>query len=146
MKSIVSKFYPNSEVGAWLIIWPIFLGFQLVFSIFLTIFWIHFGLPQPSIASVPQCICTHPIDPMDIHLLRCVCDNKHIETHDVICDTLLPLCMMLASRWVENNYMHFPSNMFNSFRQQVDIVFTKDDICTLVDIIIVDPTWMDLLP
>jgi len=37
-------------------------------------------------------------------------------------------------------------NMFNSSRQQVNIVFTKDGICTLIDIIIVDPTWVDLLP
>jgi hypothetical protein len=40
----------------------------------------------------------------------------------------------------------FPSTMFNFAYQQVDIVFTKDGICTLADIVIVDPTQMDLLP
>jgi hypothetical protein len=39
-----------------------------------------------------------------------------------------------------------PSNTSNYSRRWVDIVFTKDGICTLVNIVIVDPTWMDLLP
>jgi hypothetical protein len=36
--------------------------------------------------------------------------------------------------------------MFNFFREQADIVFTKDGICTLVDIVIANPTWTYLLP
>jgi hypothetical protein len=32
-------------------------------------------------------VCTHPIDPMGIHLLCCVHGNKCIRTHDVICNT-----------------------------------------------------------
>ncbi len=39
-----------------------------------------------------------------------------------------------------------PWTTFNSFCRQINIVFTKDDICTLVDIVIAYPTWMDLLP
>jgi hypothetical protein len=38
-----------------------------------------------------------------------------------------------------------PSNTFNSFCQQVNIVFTKNNIHTIVDIIITHPTWMNLL-
>jgi hypothetical protein len=37
------------------------------------------------------------------------------------------------------------SNMFNSFNWQVDIVLTKNDIHTLVDIVIINPTRADLL-
>jgi hypothetical protein len=36
--------------------------------------------------------------------------------------------------------------MFNSFYWQIDIVFTKDVICTLANVVIVDPMWGDLLP
>jgi hypothetical protein len=36
--------------------------------------------------------------------------------------------------------------MFNSSHRRIDIVFTKDDICTLVDVIIANPTWADLFP
>ncbi len=39
-----------------------------------------------------------------------------------------------------------PSTTFNSSRWWVDIVLTKDDIRTLVDIVIANPTWMDLFP
>ncbi len=51
---------------------------------------------------------------------------------------------MLVSMWGENNYMLFKH--VNSFGQWVDIVFTKDGICILVYVVIVDPTWADLLP
>ncbi len=39
-----------------------------------------------------------------------------------------------------------PSTTFNSFHQQIDIVLTKDDICTIFDIIIINPTGTYLLP
>jgi hypothetical protein len=38
------------------------------------------------------------------------------------------------------------SNTFNSSHWQVDIVLTKDDIRTFVDIVIANPTQADLLP
>jgi hypothetical protein len=31
--------------------------------------------------------CTHPIDPMGIHLLHCDHDNEHIGTHDGVRNT-----------------------------------------------------------
>jgi hypothetical protein len=36
--------------------------------------------------------------------------------------------------------------MFNSSYQQIDILLTKDDIHTLVNIVIANPTWAYLLP
>jgi hypothetical protein len=36
--------------------------------------------------------------------------------------------------------------MFNSFCWRVDIVLTKDGIHTLIDVVIVNATQMDLLP
>jgi hypothetical protein len=38
------------------------------------------------------------------------------------------------------------STTFNSFRQRIDIVFTKDGIHTLADIVIANPMQIDLLP
>jgi hypothetical protein len=40
----------------------------------------------------------------------------------------------------------FPSVTINSSHQRVNIVLTKDGIHTLVDIVIVDRTRVDLLP
>ncbi len=39
-----------------------------------------------------------------------------------------------------------PLITFKSFRQWIDIVLTKDGICTLTNIVIVNPTWAHLLP
>jgi len=36
--------------------------------------------------------------------------------------------------------------MFNSSYEWIDIVLTKVDIHALIDIIIIDPTWVNLLP
>ncbi len=58
---------------------------------------------------------------------------------------LLPLCEMLASTWDENNYMCFFSTTFNSFCRLFNIVLTKNGIHTLANIVITNPTWMDLL-
>ncbi len=55
---------------------------------------------------------------------------------------LPPICEMLVSTWDKNNYMHF----LQPHCWWVDIVFTKDGIHTLTNIIIVNPTRPDLLP
>jgi hypothetical protein len=36
--------------------------------------------------------------------------------------------------------------MFNSSHRQIDIVLTKNGICTLINIVIVGLTWVNLLP
>ncbi len=40
----------------------------------------------------------------------------------------------------------FLSNMFNFSYQRVDIVFTKNDIHTLIDVVIVNSTQANLFP
>jgi hypothetical protein len=40
----------------------------------------------------------------------------------------------------------FPSNFFNPFCRWVNIVFTKDGIRTLIDVVIVNPMWTNFLP
>jgi hypothetical protein len=53
---------------------------------------------------------------------------------------------MLVFMWDKNNYMHFPSTTFNFSCQRINIMFAKDDIYTLADIVIVDPMWGNLFP
>jgi hypothetical protein len=66
------------------------------------------GPPHPLIASIPQCVCTHPIDLMGIHLLRCAHGNERTRTHDVIHDTFVAIAQNVGfSMWDENNYMCF---------------------------------------
>jgi hypothetical protein len=52
-------------------------------------------------------MCTHPIDLMSIHLLRCVHGNECTGIYDVIHNTFATIEEMLASTWDDNNYMCF---------------------------------------
>jgi hypothetical protein len=64
---------------------------SIILPNFLTTFCVLFGLPHPSIVRIFQCVCTHPIDPMNIHLIWNVHGNEHIGTHDIICDTFVAI-------------------------------------------------------
>jgi hypothetical protein len=139
---ILSCFGPG--VGAWFIVRPIFLGWQLVFPIFSTTFWIQLQLPHPSIVSIFQCVCTHPIDPIGIHLLHCVHVNECIKTYDTVCDTFAAIVYDVGFHMGWEQLHALLLNTFNSSHQRVDIVLIKDDTCTLVDIVVIDPTWVDL--
>jgi hypothetical protein len=104
-----------------------------------------YGLPYPSIVGIPWCMCTHPIDYMGVHLLRCTHDNECTWTHDAICNTFVAITWDVSFH-VEHKQLHvIPSTTFNSFRRRINIVFTKYGIYTIVDIIIANPTRVDLL-
>jgi hypothetical protein len=57
---------------------------------------------------------------------------------------LLPSHEMLASTWDEKQLHALISTTFNSSHQRVNIVFTKDGICILVDVVIANPMHADL--
>jgi hypothetical protein len=95
------------KASIWFIVRPVFPTFRLFSPIFCSALHMQLGLPHPSIVSILRCVCTHPIDPIGIHFLRCAHGNKCIGTHDAIHDTFAPLHEMLVSTWDENNYMHF---------------------------------------
>jgi hypothetical protein len=61
-------------------------------------------------------------------------------THDVIRDTFAAITRDV-SFYVGREQLHaLLSTTFNSSHQRIDIVFTKNGICTLIDVVIVDPT------
>jgi hypothetical protein len=92
-------------------------------------------------------MCTHPINPIGIHLLCCAHDgNKCTKTHDVIHDIFAAIAQVYVSFHMGQEKLHvFPSTTSNSFGWQIDIVLTKK-IHTQADVVVVDPTWVDLLP
>jgi hypothetical protein len=141
---ILSHFGPKVDV--WLIIWPIFPSFQLIALVFFTVFRIPLGLPHPSIICIFQCVCTHPINLMGIQLLCCVHDNERIKTYDVVCNTFFAITWDVGFHVGREQLHVLPSNTFNSFCWWVDIVFTKDDICILINVVITNPTKARLLP
>jgi hypothetical protein len=130
--------------------WP--KGMRLVYNLnnlfifFSTTLRTRFKLPHLSIVSILQCVCTHPINPMGIHFLRCAHGNECTETHDAIHDTFAAIVQDVSFHvgWKQSHVLL--STTFNSSCWQVNIVFTKNGICTLADVVIVDSTWTYLLP
>jgi hypothetical protein len=133
-------------IGAW--IWfmdqPTFPTFWLSSPHFSTTFWTWLGLPHPSIVGIFQCMYTHPIGATSVHFLHCAHGNEHTGTHDVVHDIFVAI-IQDAEFHVGWEQLHaFLSTTFHSSCQQVDIVFIKDGIHTLADVVITDPTRMDL--
>jgi hypothetical protein len=131
------------RANTWLIVWLVFQSFWLSSPILFTAFQTQLWLPHPSITTLLPCVCTHPIDLMNIHLLCCTHGNGCTRTHDTICDPLLPLHKMLTFIWHENNY----STSFN----YVQLLLLINQQCAhqkwnsyLVDIVIANPTHINL--
>jgi hypothetical protein len=101
--------------GVWFIARPIFTTFQLSSLVFSTTLHTWFGLPHPSIAGIFQCVCTHPIDLMGIHLLHCGHGNERTRTHDVICSTFATIVQDVSFHMGQKQLHAFPSTTFNSF-------------------------------
>jgi hypothetical protein len=84
-------------------------------------------------------MCTHPIDHVNIHLLGCVYGNQCTGTHDAVCDTFVGFHM-------GQEQLYALSTTFNSSHWQVNIIFIRNGIFTLVDVVIANPMWAYLLP
>jgi hypothetical protein len=89
---------------------------------------------------------THLIDPMGIHLLHYVHGNDHTWIYDLICDFFVVIAWDAGFHVGWKQLHALLSNMFNSSHRWVNIVLTKDGIHTLINIVIVNPTRIDLLP
>jgi hypothetical protein len=102
------------------------------------------GMPHPSILSIPWCVCTHPINVISVQFLHCAHGNERTGTHDGVCNFFIAITRDDGFHvgW-EQLYALF-STTFHSSRWWVDIVFTKDKICTLVDVVIINPTRANL--
>ncbi len=141
---ILSCFGPRAS--AWFTVWLVFPAFWLSSPFFCTTPLAWLGLPHLSIISICWCVCSHPIDLMGIHLLHCAHGNERIGTHDAIHNSFVAIAWNVSFHMGWKQLYALPSTTFNSFRWWIDIVFTKDGIHTLVDIVIADPTWAYLLP
>jgi hypothetical protein len=129
----------------WFIVQPIFPTFRLSSPNFPTMFWTQLKLPHPSIACILLCVCTHPIDPMGVHLLHYTHGNEHIGTYDAIHDIFVVIAWDVGFHVGQTQLHALLSTTFNSSHWQVDIVLTKNKICTLTNVVITNPTHADLL-
>ncbi len=82
---------------------------------------------------------------MDIHLLCCAHGNERIGTHDVIRKIFVTIMQNVNFHMGQKELHVLLSITFNSSHWQINIVFIKDGICTLVDVVIANPTQTGLL-
>jgi hypothetical protein len=141
---ILSCFGPR--VGIWRIVRPIFPTFWLFSLFFSFAFRTWLVQPHPSIRGVSWCVCTHPINLMGIHLLRCADGNERIRTHDVIYDTFVAIAWNVGFHLGRKQLHALLSTTLNSFHQWINIMLTKNDIHILIDVVIRDPIRTDLFP
>jgi len=132
--------------GAWFITWLIFQTFWLFSLIFCIDFHTRLGLPHPLIACIPWCVCTHLMDLMGINFLCYVHGNEHIGTYDVIFNTFVVIVQDACFHMGWKQLHALLSTTFNSSCWWINIVLTKDDIYTLADVVIINPTRTDLPP
>jgi hypothetical protein len=81
---------------------------------------------------------------MGIHFLHCIHGNKCTGTHDVVHNTFATIAQNGGFHVGQKQPHALLSTTFNSSCWRVKIVFTKDTICTLANIVIANPTQIDL--
>jgi hypothetical protein len=92
-------------------------------------------------------VCAHIRQPYGYPpLTLCSWQNEFTKTHGAICDTFVAITWDVGFHVGQEHLHALLSNIFKSSFRRIDIMFTKDDICIVVDIVITDPTWVDLLP
>jgi hypothetical protein len=136
--------YSNLRTCDWFIVRQTFPTFRLSSPSFSTMLWTWLGLPHPSITNIPQYMCTHPINATNVHLLCYTHGNEHMGTHDAVHNTFAAIAWNINFHVGQKQLHTLPSTTFHSSHQWIDIVVTKNGIHILVNVVIVDPTWVNL--
>jgi hypothetical protein len=93
----------------------------------------------------PMCVHTSYWPYRYAPLMLCPWQQAH-ETHDVVHDIFVAIVWNVSFHMGQKQLHAFSLTTLNSSHRRVDIVLTKDEICTLVDVLIIDPTHANLLP
>ncbi len=119
----------------WLVTRPTTPTFHLSSAHFLIELNTRLGLPHPTMAHLSWCYCGHTIDNLGTHLLRCPCGNECTTIHNTFQNIVATIALENGTH-VQREVSHiFPRHI----PRQVDIFITKKIICTLMDIVVVDP-------
>jgi hypothetical protein len=83
---------------------------------------------------------------MGIHPLRCTHGNEHTRTHDAIQNIFVSIARNVSFHMGWKQLHVLPSATLNFSYQQIDVVLIKDGVCTLANVIIVNPMHANLFP
>jgi hypothetical protein len=85
----------------------------------------QFGLPHLLVASIPWCVCTHPINATCVHLSHCAHGNERTCTHDVIHNIFVAIALDVDFHVGWKQLHTFRSSTFHFSHWGVDIVHQK---------------------
>jgi hypothetical protein len=91
-------------------------------------------------------MCAHIPLTLWVSTFYVVHGNEHIGTHDAIRNTFATIVRNVSFHMGQEQLHVFFSTTFNFSYQRVDIMLTKNGICILADVVIVNPMQADLLP
>jgi len=83
---------------------------------------------------------------MGIHLLCCAHGNKCTWTHDAVRNAFVAIVQYDGFHIRQEQLHAFLSPILKSSHQQIDIMFIKNGIRTLIYIAIANPMHVDVLP
>jgi hypothetical protein len=103
-------------------------------------------LSHPLVFGVSHCICSEPLDPIGIHLLCCTHCGERMASHDVVWDVFTTITIDVRFHVSQEQTHVLPPHALQFLCHWVDIVLLINGVHTLVDIVIVDPIQVDLVP
>jgi hypothetical protein len=119
----------------WLLTYPTTPTFHLSSAHFFIELNTRLGLPHPTMAHLSWCHCGHAIDDLGTHLLWCPCGSECTTIHNTF-QNIVAIIALENGTHVQKEVSHlFPHHI----PQQVDILITRNDFCTLMDIVVANP-------
>jgi len=128
--------YASLIIKAWLLAHP-----STCSAHFLTTFDICFDISHPTVPHLSWCQCGHTIDNLGIHLLYCFCGRTHFNPWYI----LKYSCNCHVKKWSSCTKKGFPPFLPPHTQKRIDIVITRNRFRTLADVVIVDPTHINLM-
>jgi hypothetical protein len=130
-------------VSIWLLTRVIILFFHLALDVLSTMLHTRLGLSHPLVLGVSHYVCNMCLDPMGIHLLCCTHGGERTTLHVVMWDAFEAIVenMRIHDLWEQTHVLP----PLQPLHLRIDIVLLVDGVCMLVDVVIANPIWVDLV-
>ena len=140
------RYTSGAGAGLWLQTTPILPSLRISASLFVTPFCLRLGLPHPCLATYATCSCSHQLDPLGIHLLRCVRGGGRTLSHDSVRDAVYHIIRESRQHAHREGTSFYHSSAPWGRGGRVYFVISDAPVeHTLVDIIVADPARRDLV-
>jgi hypothetical protein len=128
-------------IWAWLLARFSTPSFRLSSTHFLATLCIYLNISHLTFLHLSQCHCYHTLNDLGIHLICCLCENDCTTTHDTLQNTIATIASKSGAHIYREVFHFFPHDT----QRWVDIIITKDNFRTLMDVVIANLTHTNLV-